>query len=126
MSKEPYYRIRIWKNDEITWTKEIPESELKRRIAIIRGLNPDYPDQILNIEIDILLHGGGEKRESNFGHFLETCKDLDKQPSPAPTREEWKLWIQDLPRPATVNSWLDAWLDEVEIWLEHGPWMRGK
>lgn len=38
-----------------------------------------------------------------------------------PTRAEWKLWIQDLPRTGTID--MNAWLDAVEIWLEQGPWM---
>ena len=45
----------------------VAESELNRRLDMIRdkGYTGD--------PIAVLLHGEGEKGESNFGHFLKAC-----------------------------------------------------
>ena len=120
---------------------EITESELKRRLITIWARNCG-----ITAAVDILLYGEGEagpvpvKNDTDatsqtLGHVKEKPpaglfhgpgmlkRITDDKPSP--TRAQWKLWIQDLPRPARwewpENSEFASWLDYVEQWLENAP-----
>ena len=76
------------KNLSVELAQAIPESELNCRLIAIHKL-PEWED--CEKGIPILLHGEGEKGESNFGHSLKAC---DSQPSPTPTRQEWEAWAR--------------------------------